>query len=149
MKTPFLADGAVAPTTAAANHQLTAQIVTSMEMATEFQCHSAPITKVRLSYDETYLFSVGEDGCLWVYKIHDKNAEKIKREKDTTFSDEILVTRSDLKEKFKTMNSLRRLVEELKQQNDASLHQKDMQYSEKMSELTEKYGTEIDNLKQV
>jgi hypothetical protein len=108
-KSPFPNEGTAAAITNV--HQYTAQAVTSVEMATEYQCHALPITKIRLSYDETHLFTIGEDGCLWVYKINDKTLDKVKREKDSTFSDEILVTRSDLKEKFRIMNSLRKQVE--------------------------------------
>jgi hypothetical protein len=55
----------------------------------EHQCHIGPVTKLRISYDDQYLFSVSEDGCLYVYKISEKEESGLKKERILAFSDEV------------------------------------------------------------
>ena len=57
---------------------------------------------MRISYDDQFLFSVGQDGSLFAFKVHDKDGRTLKREKDVPFAEEVLVTKSDLEEKVKT-----------------------------------------------
>ena len=54
---------------------------------------------MKVSYDDQYLFSVGQDGVLFCFKIMDKDGRGLKKEKDVNFSEEVLVTKSDLEEK--------------------------------------------------
>ncbi|KAJ3138825.1 Cilia- and flagella-associated protein 57 [Physocladia obscura] len=114
----------------------------------ETSCHSSAITRMRTSFDDSFLFTSGEDGCLWVYKIIEKGGVA-KRDKDWTYSDEILVTKSDLKDKHRTMLELRQRVEALKADNETQLKLKDLTYAEKLKDLTDKYTAEIESLKQL
>ncbi|ORY53582.1 WD40 repeat-like protein [Rhizoclosmatium globosum] len=113
----------------------------------EHQCHSGAITKLRVSYDDTHLFSTSDDGCVYVFKIADKEGRGIKREREVVFADEILVTKSDLEEKNQMMNELKTRVEELKMENEYQLRLKDMNFNEKIKEVTEKFMQEIEALK--
>ncbi|KAJ3293662.1 Cilia- and flagella-associated protein 57 [Borealophlyctis nickersoniae] len=137
----------------------------------EHQAHSAPITKLRVSYDDQYLFSTSEDGCLYVFKISDKEGRGLKREREIVYADEklfkkyvgviqhlnafntfitqkkILVTKSDLEEKNSLMSELKTRVEELKMENEYQLRLKDMNFNEKIKEVTEKFMQEIEALK--
>lgn len=54
---------------------------------------------MRISYDDQFLFSVGMDGSLFIFKVIDKEGRGLKREKDIAFSEEVLVTKTDLEEK--------------------------------------------------
>ena len=45
------------------------------------------------------MFSVGEDGALFMFKVADKEGRGPKRDKEIVFSEEILITKSDLEEK--------------------------------------------------
>lgn len=65
----------------------------------EHRAHSSAVTKLRVSHDDQYLFSCAEDGCLYVFRIVDKEERAVRREKTLVFTDEILVTKSDLEEK--------------------------------------------------
>ncbi|KAI9344641.1 quinon protein alcohol dehydrogenase-like superfamily [Obelidium mucronatum] len=113
----------------------------------EHQCHSGAITKLRVSYDDTHLFSTSEDGCVYVFKVADKEGRGLKREREIVFADEILVTKSDLEEKNQMMNELKTRVEELKMENEYQLRLKDMNFNEKIKEVTEKFMQEIEALK--
>ncbi|KAI9351164.1 WD repeat-containing protein 65-like protein [Zopfochytrium polystomum] len=119
----------------------------------EHQAHSAAVTKFKISYDDQYLFSVADDGCLFMYKIADKDDRSIKRDRGSKrnqgseFADEILITKSDLEEKTVLMSELQRSLEELKLEHEYQLRLKDMNFNEKLKEITEKYSQEIEALK--
>ncbi|KAI8907767.1 WD40-repeat-containing domain protein, partial [Powellomyces hirtus] len=113
----------------------------------EHQAHSAPITKLRVSFDDQYLFSTSEDGALYVFKISDKEGRGLKRDREIVYADEILVTKTDLEEKNSTMAELKTRVEELKMENEYQLRLKDMNFNEKIKEVTEKFMQEIEALK--
>jgi WD40 repeat protein len=55
----------------------------------EHFAHAGPVTKLRISYDDQYLFSSSEDGCVYVYKIWEREDRSLKREKALLFADEV------------------------------------------------------------
>ena len=59
------------------------------------------IFQMRISYDDQFLFTVGMDGSLFAFNVTDKEGRGLKREKDITYSEEVLVARSDLDEKVR------------------------------------------------
>ena len=111
--------------------------------------HSAPITHLKTSFDDQFLFTCGEDGCVWIYRLVDKDGHVARRDKDWTFSDEILVTKSDLRDNYRVMNELRERVDELKNESDAQLKLKDNFHGVKLKELTDKYTSEVELLKNI
>ncbi|KAJ3329215.1 Cilia- and flagella-associated protein 57, partial [Blyttiomyces sp. JEL0837] len=113
----------------------------------EHQAHSASITKFRISYDDQFLFSASEDGCIYMFKISDKDDRTMKRDRNHAFADEILITKSDLEEKTVLMSELQRSLEELKLEHEYQLRLKDMNFNEQLKEITEKYSQEIEALK--
>ena len=38
----------------------------------EIQAHSGPVTRLRITYDDAFLFSVSEDGTLYIFDVRDK-----------------------------------------------------------------------------
>lgn len=48
------------------------------EMACEVVAHSLPIQRLKLNFDNTKLFSVGEDGVIGVYQIVEREVRKQK-----------------------------------------------------------------------
>mmetsp|Transcript_78194 Transcript_78194/g.211524 ORF Transcript_78194/g.211524 Transcript_78194/m.211524 type:complete len:1255 (-) Transcript_78194:77-3841(-) len=115
----------------------------------EYQAHSAPVTRIRVTCDDQYLFSTGDDGCLCIFDINkkDKNgALMVRRDKDGAlgFADEILVTRGFLDDKQAALMDLERQVEELTSRIDFQLRHRDSYHKEKMAELQEKYSEEIE-----
>lgn len=52
-----------------------------------------------MSYDDQYLFSTGNDGSLFIFRVQDKDARGLKRDRDLSYAEEILITKSDLEEK--------------------------------------------------
>jgi hypothetical protein len=52
---------------------------------------------MRLSYDNTHLFSAGKDGCLIIHDVKDRDPKgKSKDREGLPFSDEILTEKSEI-----------------------------------------------------
>uniref|UniRef100_A0A4W5P762 Cilia and flagella associated protein 57 n=1 Tax=Hucho hucho TaxID=62062 RepID=A0A4W5P762_9TELE len=113
----------------------------------EYQAHSSPVTKMVFTFDDQYLLTVSEDGCLLIWKIIDKEGRGLKRDKEITYAEEILITKSDLEEKNQVMLELKTRVEELKMENEYQLRLKDMNYNEKTKELSTKFVQQMESLK--
>ncbi|ORY42020.1 hypothetical protein BCR33DRAFT_329930 [Rhizoclosmatium globosum] len=113
----------------------------------EHQVHSGSVNRLRISFDDSYLFSASEDGTIYMFKITDRADRGMKKQAPQLFSDEILITKSDLEEKTVTMAELQRSLEELKLEHEYQLRLKDMNFNEKLKDLTEKFTQEIEALK--
>lgn len=111
----------------------------------DYQCHSKEITRMRITQDDGYLFTVSEDGCLAIFAIKDKDGKVAKKDRPDAvpFAEEILVTKSDLEEKNATMSELKAKVDELTASNEYQLRLHDMNYHEKLKEVSEKYNLNI------
>mmetsp|Transcript_155 Transcript_155/g.483 ORF Transcript_155/g.483 Transcript_155/m.483 type:complete len:1201 (-) Transcript_155:691-4293(-) len=111
----------------------------------EYQCHSKGVLRLSMTYDDAFLFSVGEDGVMFIMDVRDKEVRVAKREKESLpYAEEILVTKSDLEEKTAMMNDLKQKVEELTLQNEYQLRLKDLTHQERIKEMTEKFAQEND-----
>jgi hypothetical protein len=67
----------------------------------EFPAHSTAITRMKMSFDENYLFTVGQDGSICVFEIRDRETRNIKRDKETSglpFGDEIIIKSAEVQE---------------------------------------------------
>lgn len=62
----------------------------------EVQAHSLPIERIRVSYDNHFLYSVGQDGMFGIFHIQDKDpVKKDKEYSQVTFSEEILIEKQE------------------------------------------------------
>ncbi|CAF0728049.1 unnamed protein product [Brachionus calyciflorus] len=117
---------------------------------TEFQEHTGhtkAITRMKVSWNDEYAITSSEDGTIVLWKIQDKEGRAPKRDKETGWAEEILITKSDLEEKNQLMVELRNRVNELKTENEYQMRLKDMSSSDKIKELTEKFIQEMESLK--
>jgi len=110
----------------------------------ECQAHSAPVSRIRITCDDQYLFSSGDDGCLYIFDVKKKAVSKRDKDGALGFADEILVTRAFLDDKQASLLDLERQVEELTNRIDFQLRHRDSYHKEKMAELQEKYSEEIE-----
>jgi len=102
---------------------------------------------MKITFDDQYLITISDDACVVIWKIQDKEGRGIKRDKEVGYAEEILITKSDLEEKNQMMSELKQRVDELKMENEYQLRLKDMNYNEKIKELTEKFIQEMESLK--
>ena len=113
----------------------------------EVQCHHLPVTRLKLSNDNQFLFVTGSDGSLCIFETKDLSHRGVNRGREREgplhFAEEILVTKSDLEEKTNLMHDLKNQVEELTLHNEYQLRLKDMNYKEKIKEVSEKFNAEL------
>nr|XP_055111383.1 cilia- and flagella-associated protein 57 isoform X5 [Symphalangus syndactylus] len=117
---------------------------TSLENISNLKGHTG---KMLLTFDDQFLLTAAEDGCLFTWKVFDKDGRGIKREREVGFAEEVLVIKTDMEEKAQVMLELKTRVEELKMENEYQLRLKDINYSEKIKELTDKFIQEMESLK--
>eukprot|EP00944_MAST-04C_sp_MAST-4C-sp1_P009277 g9277.t1 len=115
---------------------------------------SAPITRMCVSFCDQFLFVAGEDGCLMIYDVKDKDGRgrsNIGLGRDQKgrliYSEEILVTKGDLEDQNSQMHELESQVDELTLHNEYQLRLKDMDYNEKIKEVTEKFTQDLEHHK--
>uniref|UniRef100_A0A8C6TUU5 Cilia and flagella associated protein 57 n=1 Tax=Neogobius melanostomus TaxID=47308 RepID=A0A8C6TUU5_9GOBI len=111
-----------------------------------YQAHCAPVTKMLITLDEQFLVTISEDSCLLISKIIDKEGRRLKTSRQIIHTEEVLVTKSDLEEK--TMMELRMRLEEMIMENEYQLRLKDINYNEKIKDLTERFTQQIDSLQE-
>lgn len=74
----------------------------SFEKINEVQAHAKGVERMRISYDNNYLFTAGRDGTLVIHEIRDRDPRggTIKRNFGTVlqFSEEILTEKTEMEE---------------------------------------------------
>ena len=60
---------------------------------------------MRITYDDQFLITVSDDASLFIHKLSDKEGRG-KREKEVSYAEEILITKSDLEEKVLTLHNV-------------------------------------------
>lgn len=113
----------------------------------DYQCHHKTVSRMRMTHDDAFLFSVSEDGCLAIFNVKEREGRIPKNERPdrVPFSDEVLVTKSDLEEKNALMSELRAKVDELTASNEYQIRLHDINHQEKLKEISEKYGLQIEH----
>ncbi|CDS41242.1 WD repeat containing protein 65 [Echinococcus multilocularis] len=109
--------------------------------------HCDSILKMRITLNDEYLVTVSNDSSIMVWVLQERDTRNVKIERDVLWAEEVLITRSDLEEKNMGMLELRTRVDELKMENEYQLRLKDMNYSERIKELTEKFIKEMEALR--
>uniref|UniRef100_A0A183SVB8 WD_REPEATS_REGION domain-containing protein n=1 Tax=Schistocephalus solidus TaxID=70667 RepID=A0A183SVB8_SCHSO len=109
--------------------------------------HCGQIAKMRITMNDEYLITVSDDSSIMVWELQEREGRNVKLEKEIAWAEEILITKTDLEEKTSVMSELKTRVEELKMENEYQLRLKDMNYSERIKELTEKFIKEMESLK--
>lgn len=75
----------------------TPQGESKLEKINEIQAHSKPIERLKLTYDNHHLISAGNDGCLIIHDIKDRDPKGKQRERECLpFSDEILTEKNEI-----------------------------------------------------
>jgi WD40 repeat protein len=127
----------------------------------EYACMSTPITRLRITPDDRTLIATDEAGCVVIFDVKDRGDNAVSgagKEKSLAalqrsgeaampWSEEILITRSDLEEKNALMVENRAKVEELQLHNEYQLRLRDMSYSEKVKEIQEKFMQDVEQEK--
>eukprot|EP01065_Artemidia_motanka_P053300 TRINITY_DN985_c0_g1_i1.p1 TRINITY_DN985_c0_g1~~TRINITY_DN985_c0_g1_i1.p1 ORF type:complete len:1217 (+),score=514.48 TRINITY_DN985_c0_g1_i1:99-3749(+) len=100
--------------------------------------HCAPVTRIALTFDESVLFSVGEDGSLWMFDVKEREGRGASK-REVTFAEEILISKADLEEKNTTIGELKLKVEELRVETDYQGRKRDIKHDEKIKEMQDQF----------
>lgn len=120
----------------------------------EYSNSHGTIVRLRLTPDENFLVVADDFGCVSIYELRSRQ-DRMQRailpsdvERDLlsldTWSDEILVSRTELDDRNNATIELKAKVEELKLHSDYQLKLKDMVFSDKMKETNEKLVQELE-----
>lgn len=112
-----------------------------MDKTNEVQAHSSAITRMKLSYDNNHLFTVGQDGCFIIHDVKDRDPKGKTREREgIPFSDEILTDKADIDFYAQEKD---RLDGEYNGQgaNDFEKYQKSRKLDEKVTKLQEELSS--------
>lgn len=55
--------------------------------------------QMAITFDDQYLLTASEDSCLFIWKIIEQEGRGLKRDKEISYAEEILITKPDLEEK--------------------------------------------------
>uniref|UniRef100_A0A8C6JED1 EML-like second beta-propeller domain-containing protein n=1 Tax=Melopsittacus undulatus TaxID=13146 RepID=A0A8C6JED1_MELUD len=94
----------------------------------EYQAHAGAVTKMSITNDDQFLLTASEDGSIFIWKVYEKG-EIVKWQKEAEYAEEVLVLRSDIKEKSQAMLDLQIHVKELQTENCYQLSLKDINLS--------------------
>ena len=99
--------------------------------------HASPITRIALTFDESMLFTVGEDCTLYLYDVKDRDGRVTKRE--ITYAEEILISKNDLEGKNSDIQTQRAKVEDLKLDMDYQAQKHEIQHIKEMKQMEDEH----------
>ena len=68
-----------------------------LDRVSEVQAHSSQIERMRLTYDGQHLFTVGQDGCLIMHDVKERDPKaKSKMREILPYADEILTEKTEV-----------------------------------------------------
>ena len=88
------------------------------ERVLEVQAHSLPIERLRLSYDNNFLFSAGQDGVFGVFHLKDSDRKEIG---GIPQSEEILIEKQERDQYQADIEHLKNQIEIEKQKKEATI----------------------------
>lgn len=56
-------------------------------------------SKMTVTSDDQFLLTASEDGCVFIWRVHDKESGRVKEEQELKYAEEVLIMRSDIDEK--------------------------------------------------
>ncbi|BFY99763.1 hypothetical protein BsWGS_02803 [Bradybaena similaris] len=112
----------------------------------EYQGHDAAIVKIKISSDDSFLISVAEDATVNLWKLHDREGH-VTRDPEFTWAEEMLISKKDLLEKNIALSELSTKIEEIRKESQYHLQQRDINFNEKITTLTETFITKMERLK--
>ncbi|NXQ57490.1 CFA57 protein, partial [Anthoscopus minutus] len=112
----------------------------------EYQAHAGAVTKMSVTSDDQFLLTASEDGCIFIWKVHNKEGGGVKGKQELEYAEEVLIMRSDIDEKRQAILDLQICVRDLKTESDYELRLKDMYYEGKIKALEENFTQKIDSL---
>ena len=122
--------------------QASPQLATALDWT---HAHGAPITAMCLSYDKTQVYSADSNGILVVSEFEGSVLGKLRSEGVVAFefASEVAIKAKTLSSKKKMIHDLSQRVEELNKNNEHQLRLKEMDFSDRMGDITKKFELQL------
>lgn len=92
------------------------------EKVFEVQAHSLPVERLRISFDNSVLFSSGHDGVLCIFDIKDKDPKGKARENISIhLSDELLIPKAERDKYMADIDHLKSSIQKQKDDNESRM----------------------------
>lgn len=114
----------------------------SAENATEIIAHHAPVTSLVASPDNQYLFSSGEDGCIYMMKILSPETQAIRADARIQYSEDVLISRGELVEQLRALRRAQQDVADLEKEQKYKIDSLTQGFKQKRQELKQKFVEE-------
>lgn len=112
------------------------------DSVTETVAHHTPVTAIVTSPDFQYLFSSGEDGCIYMMKINGVDQGNQRSDAKITFSEDVLITRSENVEQLKKLRAAQQRVREQSETNANKLATLNQGFEQSIKTIQEKFAAE-------
>ena len=114
----------------------------SPDNMTENIAHQSAVTALVASPDYQYLFSAGEDGCVYMMKITGVDLSNQRADTKIVFSEDVLIARSENVEQLKKLRAAQQRVREQTETNSNKLNAINQSFAQKLKEIKEKFKAE-------
>ncbi|OHS96012.1 hypothetical protein TRFO_10184 [Tritrichomonas foetus] len=114
----------------------------SADSAVEIIAHHAPITSMCMSSDNNYLFTSGEDGCVYIMKISGGETQNVRSDTQIRYSEDVMITRSELVEQLCALKRAQQDVADLEKQQQQQLANTTSRFKQQRIARKEKYADE-------
>lgn len=114
----------------------------SADGAVEIIAHHAPITAMCMSSDNSFLFTSGEDGCVYVMKITGGEQQNIRSDTQIRYSEDVMITRSELVDQLCKLKRAQQDVADLDSEQKYQLESLRQRYKQQRQNRKEKYEDE-------
>ena len=105
--------------------------------------HAGAVQRMAISFDESMLFSVGNDGSFFIFDIKEDGRTS---KHEASYADEILISRADLDEKNTLTSNLRQTIEEMKTEMEGQEKRRNHEHATRIRERTLEFKNEAAGL---
>ena len=108
----------------------------------KYTLHHAPITAMVASPDNQYLFTSGEDGCIYMMKITQAEQQNTRSNVTIQYSEDVLISRSELVEQLRALKRAQQDVIDLDNEQKYKLESLKQGFKQKRKEIKGKIREE-------
>lgn len=127
----------------------------SAEVAQHNQLHAAKITRMRITYDDKYIFSASEDGCITAFRVSSRQDKPViddiflSEAVGEMYATEVLAAKPELNEQKTMLQELKTRKEELALEHDYQIRLKDLFLQTRIKEISGEMSKLVDQNKMI
>ncbi|KAK6624808.1 hypothetical protein RUM44_011672 [Polyplax serrata] len=114
-----------------------------------YKVHSAAITQMKLTMEDKTFITCSETGTICIWDVLNVEGKTIALDKNFSYFNEILISKTDLEEKLSTIRDLTQRTYELEMEHAYQMRHTETVYKEKLKDIQSTYTQAIDELKEM